>query len=130
MRAIVNDAGYDLFDPTAPSFAMMRGMFGGRPDATEADPDAMQRMFDGNDEMRASFRLMQADQDGAQGAGYWKRYLQLAFERLMAAQGYTFAELGAIATPTLILVGDRDQFCTVEQAAVAFLRERLTVVPV
>lgn len=132
VSAIVNDAGYDLFDPAAASFAMVRMMFGGRPDATEADPDAMQRIFEGKDEMRASFRLMQADQDGAQGPGHWRHYVQLAFERLMAARGYTFAELGAIAAPTLLLVGDRDQFCTIDQAAVALRalgRGELAVAP-
>src|SRR6185503_14425347 len=108
--AIVNDAGYDLFNPQSPAFPMMRQMFGGRPDATEADPDAMRAMFDRDDQMRASFELMRADQDGAQGAGHWKRYLQLAFERLSRPPGHAFADLSKITAPTLVLVGDRDQF--------------------
>ncbi len=37
VRALVNYAGYDIFNPQAPSFAMARQMFGGRPEATEAD---------------------------------------------------------------------------------------------
>jgi len=120
VSAIVNDAGYDLFNPGSPSFPMMRQMFGGRPDATEADPDAMQRAFDGNPEMRATFRLMQADQDGAQGSGHWKEYLRLAFGRLVRGPGYRFGDLRAISAPTLVLAGDRDQFCTVEDGAAAF----------
>jgi pimeloyl-ACP methyl ester carboxylesterase len=40
VRAIVNDAGYDLFNPHAPSMTMSRQVFGGSPDATRADPDA------------------------------------------------------------------------------------------
>src|SRR5262249_32464730 len=35
--AIVNDAGYDAFDPQAPSATMLRQMLGGSPTATEAD---------------------------------------------------------------------------------------------
>lgn len=120
VSAIVNDAGYDLFNPESPSFAMMRQMFGGTPDAIEADPDVMQRAFDGNEEMRATFRLMQADQDGAQGAGHWKQYLHLAFGRLVLGPSYRFGDLHAITVPTLILAGDRDHFCTAEDGVVTF----------
>jgi pimeloyl-ACP methyl ester carboxylesterase len=120
VSAIVNDAGYDLFDPDSPSLPMMRQMFGGAPDATEADPDAIQRAFDGNQEMRETFRLMQADQDGAQGAGHWKQYLRLAFSRLSRGLGYRFGDLRAVTAPTLVLAGDRDHFCTVEDGAAAF----------
>jgi pimeloyl-ACP methyl ester carboxylesterase len=130
--AIVNDAGYDLFDPASPSFAMMRQMLGGSPQATEADPEAMRRAFDGHDEMRATFRLMQADQDGGQGAGHWQEYLRLAFARLASGPGYRFGDLRAITAPTLILVGDRDQFCTVEDGAAAFralARGELAILP-
>ena len=132
VSAVVNDAGYDLFNPESSSLPMMRQMFGGAPDATEADPDAMQRAFDGNEGMRAMFRLMQADQDGAQGAGHWKQYLHLAFGRLARGPGYRFGELRAITVPTLILVGDRDHFCTVEDGAVSFRaleRGELAVLP-
>jgi len=118
--AIVNDAGHDLFDPTGRSLAMMRQMFGGRPDATRADPDAMCAMFERDSAMAHSFRLMQADQDGAQGAGHWKQYLHLAFERFTRWPGYTFEHLKSLVVPTLISCGDRDQFCTVEDGALAF----------
>ena len=132
VSAIVNDAGYDLFNPKSPSFAMMRQMLGGTPEATEADPEAMQRAFDSNEEMRATFRLMQADQDGAQGAGHWKQYLRLAFERLSRGPGYGFVDLRAIAAPTMILVGDRDHFCTAEDGVAAFRalgRGELAILP-
>ena len=132
ISAIVNDAGYDLFNPESPSFAMMRQMFGGTPDAKQADPEAMQRAFDGNEAMRATFRLMQADQDGAQGPGHWKRYLQLAFDRLSRELGYSFGDLRAISVPTLMLVGDRDQFCTPEEGVAAFRaldRGELAILP-
>src|SRR5262249_24263815 len=39
VRAILNDAGFDLFDPQAPTAQIMRHMLGGSPDATEANPD-------------------------------------------------------------------------------------------
>jgi len=130
--AIVNDAGHDLFDPTRRSLAMMRQMFGGRPDATEANPDAMREMFERDEQMAPSFRLMQADQDGAQGTGHWKQYLGLAFDRFTRWPGYTFEHLKAITVPTMILCGDRDQFCTVEDGALAFralARGELAIVP-
>ncbi len=37
-----------------------------------------------------------------------------------AASGYTYADLARITVPTLILTGDRDDFCTVEQAVAAY----------
>ena len=71
-RAIVNDAGYDFFNPDASSFTIMREMLGGSPAATEADPDAAARFFEQSDAMRAVFELMRADQDAGQGEGYWR----------------------------------------------------------
>src|SRR5262249_23695118 len=81
VAAIVNQAGHDFFNPQAPSFLIMRQLFGGAADATRTDPDAVERFFSQSDEMRAMFELMQADQDDAQGSGYWRTYLELAFER-------------------------------------------------
>jgi len=92
----------------------------------------MQRAFDSNEEMRATFRLMQADQDGAQGTGHWRQYLHLAFDRLARGPGRRFSDLRAIAAPTLVLVGDRDHFCAVEDGAVAFRalpRGELAIMP-
>jgi pimeloyl-ACP methyl ester carboxylesterase len=68
-QAIVNDAGYDGFNPQAPSFAMMRQMLGGSPTATEADPDAFAQMMTHNEQMRPMFELLKADQDGGQATG-------------------------------------------------------------
>src|SRR6476619_4454537 len=45
VRAVVNHAGYDLFNPQAPSLAMARQVLGGSPDAVEADPAAAERFF-------------------------------------------------------------------------------------
>jgi pimeloyl-ACP methyl ester carboxylesterase len=132
VRAIVNHGGYDLFnpDPQAPVLVMTRQMLGGRPDATQADPDAVA----GSEVefLRKMAELMQADHDAAQGSGHWKTVLSRTFDRVSRPAGYTFEDLAAITAPTLILVGDRDRFCTVEEGARAYraLRDgELAVLP-
>jgi pimeloyl-ACP methyl ester carboxylesterase len=119
-RAIVNDAGYDMFNRAAPSFTMMRQMLGGSPTATEADPDSFARMCAQSEQMTAMFELMKADEDGGQGEGHWADYLRLAFHRTTRPIGYTFEDFAKITAPTLVVVGDRDEFCTVDEAVVAF----------
>ena len=66
VRAIVNHAGYDLFnpDPHAPPIAMTRQMLGGSADATQTDPELSASR---SGELRAMFELMKADHDSAQG---------------------------------------------------------------
>jgi pimeloyl-ACP methyl ester carboxylesterase len=120
VRAIVNHAGFDPFDPEAPTIAMMRQILGGSPDATEPDPDAAARGFEASAQMRPMFELMKRDQDGGQGEGHWRTYLRLSWDRTTQHPGYTYADLAKITVPTLILVGDRDDFCTVEQAVTAY----------
>jgi pimeloyl-ACP methyl ester carboxylesterase len=117
--AVASDAGYDMLNPHAPTFAMMRRMLGGRPDATVADPDAAAEFFGQAEPMRSMFALMQADQDAGQGDGHWREYLRRAFERTTTALGFTYHDLQRITVPTLILTGDRDDFCTVAEAATA-----------
>jgi len=120
IRAIVNHAGFDPFDPELPTLAMMRQILGGRPDATEPDPDAAARGFEASAQMRPMFELMKRDQDSGQGEGHWRTYLRLSWDRCTQPPGYTYADLAKITVPTLILVGDRDDFCTVEQAVTAY----------
>jgi pimeloyl-ACP methyl ester carboxylesterase len=130
VRAIVNHAGYDLFnpDPRSPSLIMTRQMLGGRADATRAAPDAVaQSQF-----LRPMVELMKADHDAAQGPDHWKAVLAQTFDRVSRPSGYTVEDLRAITVPTLILVGDRDQFCTVEEGVTAYraLRDgELAVLP-
>jgi pimeloyl-ACP methyl ester carboxylesterase len=119
-QAIVNDAGYDAFDPQAPSAAMMRQMLGGSPTATEADPDAFAQMMTGSEQMRPMFELLKADQDDGQGDGHWAEYLRLVFHRTTQPPGYTFEDLAKITAPTLILVGDRDDYCTLNDGVTAY----------
>jgi pimeloyl-ACP methyl ester carboxylesterase len=120
VRAIVNDAGFDAFDPGGPTIAMMRQILGGSPDATEPDPDAAARGFEASEQMRAMLELLKRDQDSGQGEGHWRTYLRLCWDRCTQPPGYTYADLAKITVPTLILAGDRDDFCTVEQAVTAY----------
>jgi len=131
VRAIVNHAGYDLFnpDPQAPAIAMTRQMLGGSARATQADPEFSASR---SRELRAMFDLMKVDHDGAQGTGHWKTVLAKTFDRITQPHGYTFEDLHAITTPTLILIGDRDPFCSVEEGAAAYRAlpaGELTVLP-
>jgi pimeloyl-ACP methyl ester carboxylesterase len=119
VRAVVNDAGYDLFNPQAPSFGMARQMLGGRPDAIEADPDALERFFT-SQQMQGFLEKMKADHDAAQGAGAWRTLIAGLFLRLTTSPGYTFEDLRKITAPTLILTGDRDVCCSVEEAVTSY----------
>jgi 3-oxoadipate enol-lactonase len=118
VRAIVNHGGYDLFnpDPQAPAIAMTRRMLGGSTGATEADPELAASR---SPELRAMFELMRSDHDSAQGAGHWKIVLAQTFDRITRPHGYTVENMHAITVPVLILTGDRDPFCTVEEGAAA-----------
>ncbi len=118
--AIVNDAGFDLFNPNAPSYAMLKQILGGSPEATRADPSATERMFRSTEQMSTVFDVMVADHDGGQGSGHWRTYLEMAFDRNTQPIGFTVDDLGVISVPTLILVGDRDNFCSPEEAVCAY----------
>jgi pimeloyl-ACP methyl ester carboxylesterase len=120
VSAIVNDAGFDAFDPAGPTVSMMRQILGGSPDATEANPDVAARQFEASEQMRPMFELMKRDQDEGQGDGHWRTYLHLVWERVTTVPGYTYADLASVTAPTLILAGDRDEFCPVEQAVAAY----------
>ena len=95
-------------------------MFGGRPDATSADPDAAEQTFQSIPPMADTFATMKADYDDAQGDGHWRTYIGLFFDRAIAPVNYAVDDFAAITAPTLILAGDRDMFCTVEAACAAF----------
>jgi pimeloyl-ACP methyl ester carboxylesterase len=118
VRAVVNYAGYDMLNPQAPSFTMTRQMFGGSPTATEADLAAVERTLS-LPEMQGFFERMKADHD-APGAVTLTTLFVGVFDRLTGPSGYTFEDLGKISAPTLILTGDRDVVCSVEEAVVAY----------
>ena len=118
--AVVNHAGFDIFDPHAPAHHMLRPVFGGSPEATSANPDAAEVAFRSIPPMAATFATMQADYDDAQGEGHWRAYLGQFFDRAIAPLGYSVEDFAAIAAPTLVLTGDRDMFCSVEAACAAY----------
>lgn len=118
--ALAAHAGYDVFVPDAPVFEMGRMLFGGSPEATEGDPDAVERAFDAMPPMAAMVGLMKADYDGAQGEDHWREYVRIFFERATRSPGYTLDDFRSITCPTMLLTGDRDHFCSVEDAASAY----------
>jgi pimeloyl-ACP methyl ester carboxylesterase len=119
VRALVNHAGYDLFNPGSqtPAIAMTRQMLGGSADATRADPGLSASRAG---ELGTMFELMKSDHDSAQGAGHWKAVVAQTFDRITQPHGYTVDDLHTITAPMLILTGDRDPFCTVEEGAAAY----------
>lgn len=64
VRAIVNHAGFDIFDPHATAHQTVRPIFGGHPDATTADPDAAERAFQSLPPMAAVFATQDPDPAG------------------------------------------------------------------
>jgi pimeloyl-ACP methyl ester carboxylesterase len=118
--ALAAHAGYDIFVPDAPIFGMGRALFGGSPEATEGDPEAVERAFQAMPPMAAMLELMKADYDSAQGDGQWREYVRIFFHRATRSPGYTLDDYRSVTAPTLILTGDRDHFCSVEEAALAY----------
>lgn len=106
-----------LADDVAALIAMTRQMLGGSAGATQADPEVSASR---SAELRAMFELMKADHDRAQGAGHWKTVIARTFDRVTQPHGYTVENLKAITVPALILTGDRDPFCIIEEGAVAY----------
>ncbi|HTQ06156.1 MAG TPA: alpha/beta hydrolase [Polyangiaceae bacterium] len=118
--ALVNDAGYDLFNPDTKSAVIMRTMLGGSPTATRTDVAAAERFFQRSDMMKRTFELLKVDQDEGQGRDHWKTYLELAFERTTTPPGYTFEDMRRVTAPSLVVTGDRDDFCSLEEGVIAF----------
>lgn len=122
--ALVNCAGYDLFNQA--NYRVLRETFGGSRDATDLDPqDFEQRYPDW-------VKRMQEDHDSAQGSGYWRNLLMQAWPMWSKPMEYTFQDFSTISIPTLVLVGDRDLFCSVEEAVTVyrFIRQaELCIVP-
>jgi pimeloyl-ACP methyl ester carboxylesterase len=115
VRALVNHAGFDAFDPQphAPTYMMCRQMFGGRADATEADPAAFERALRGFG-MADFVERLHADH-----AGTWEALVAAMFGAVTTSCG-AFDDFRTLTAPTLILTGDRDMCCSVEQAVAVF----------
>lgn len=119
-RALVNDAGCDIFYPESKSFPMLRQIFGGSPDATEANPEAMEAAFGADPDMRGFLDLIKADHDAAGGPDYWKTMLRCFFEAAQHWPGYGFEDFSKIDVPALIVVGDSDEHSPVEDCVRAY----------
>jgi pimeloyl-ACP methyl ester carboxylesterase len=133
-RALVNDAGYDGLnqDPDAPTFKLSRSVFGGDPDASEADLDAFERfaleheMLSFLDRLKADHRVAQGDPEG------WKHLARAMFGAFTTPAPCTFEDLRKVSVPTLVVTGDRDMCCSVEEAVLAFRmlpRGELAILP-
>lgn len=110
-RALVNYAGYQMFnpDPSAPTYRRARTVFGGASNAVEADygyfssrlPE-LQRHID--------------DFEPNQGIGYFRSYIDEIFGFWTRPMQYTFADFRSISAPMLILTGDRDGSSSLDEA--------------
>ena len=63
---------------------------------------------------------LKADLEEGQGPDGWRSYVTQQFHPATTWPGYSFADLARIEIPYLVLVGDRDQFCSVEEGVLAY----------
>ncbi len=114
-RAIVNLAGFDAFnpDPNAPSRVKIRTWLGGEPNATKTN-------LQWTDPPSALGQKRIDDYEPAQGPGYVKRYFDQLFDLWTLPMAYSIDDLAKTAAPTLFLVGDRDEFQSVEEGIAAY----------
>jgi len=115
LRAVVNIAGYDLFDPISPSMERLR-RFLSRNDPTAKEPDLIHIEERGG----PWFDALIGSHDAMQGSGAWRKLLVDAFDHWTAPIGYGLEDLRRVSTPTLIMAGDRDPFCGPEVSIGAF----------
>jgi pimeloyl-ACP methyl ester carboxylesterase len=118
--ALVNDAGYDFLNPEAVGFGQLRALFGGSPQADRGDPTAFAATMSSFPHMAPLFDVLKADLDEGQGPDSWQTYVTQQFHPATTWPGYTFEDLGKVEVPSLVLVGDRDEYCSVEEGALAY----------
>jgi pimeloyl-ACP methyl ester carboxylesterase len=120
LRAIVDLAGNAPFnpDPGASFYQAARAWAGGHPRATSVDYNQL-RAGD-----PSFWERVEQDYEPTQGAGYVKRYLEQCFPIWTTPMAYSWEDFARITAPTLLLVGDRDQFLPVDQALSAFRQLR------
>jgi pimeloyl-ACP methyl ester carboxylesterase len=117
---VVNDAGYDCFNPDALGFGRLRALLGGSPTAVEGDPAAFESAMATSPQMAPLLDVLKADLEEGQGPGAWRTYVEQQFHPATTWPGYAFADLARIEVPSLVLVGDRDHFCSVEEGALTY----------
>lgn len=120
VRAVVDDAGYDFLNPDAHGFGQLRALLGGTPTATHGDPAAFEAALGASPQMAPMLDVLKADLEEGQGPGGWQTYVTQQFHPATTWPGYSFADLAKIGVPSLVLVGDRDDFCSVEEGAEAY----------
>ena len=129
--AIVSDAGYDMLNPDAPAFGLLQQLLGGG-DPDQADPTVVAQAFSQDPQLAHVLGILEAEITERQGEEAWPIYLRSTIARWARWPGYGYADLARITVPVLIMVGDRDHFCSVEEATAAARRldtGELAVVP-
>ena len=91
----------------------------GAGDPDELDPAAAARAFSQDPQMAHVLGMLEAEITERQGADAWPTYLRSTIARWARWPGYGYADLARITVPVLIMVGDRDHFCSVEEATLA-----------
>jgi pimeloyl-ACP methyl ester carboxylesterase len=120
-RAVVHIAGYCLFspDPEHPTRRLIRQWLGGHPHARRAEVAAHIEERVRQDTLPSRHKFV-ADFEPTQGTGYLTRYFEQGFEMWTTPMAYTLDAFRTITAPTLILVGDRDEQCSVEEGVSAY----------
>jgi pimeloyl-ACP methyl ester carboxylesterase len=119
-HAVVNDAGFDLINPQSRVFAMSRQVFGGAPEATKSSPESFEKFATAQGGAMAEFMRRLPLDHRDQGPGGWRSTLAMGFDRFTGPSGITLEDLRKVTAPTLILTGDRDMFCSAEEAVAAY----------
>lgn len=113
-RAIVNLAGYDTFNPAPDARIAARTWLGG------GDPQATRTNLVWPEPPSPMEQKRIDDYEPTQGPGYVKTYFENIFDLWTTPTPYSTDDLAKITAPTLILVGDRDEFCTLEEGVAAY----------
>ena len=121
VRAIVNHAGFDAFDPENTEARRDDAPDPRRqPRRDRARPGRRRPRVRGLRADAPDVRAAQARPGQRSGRGTLADIPAPLLGPHHPAPGYTYADLAKITVPTLILAGDRDDFCTVEQAVTAY----------
>ena len=112
VRALVSAAGYDLFH--VGNYERLREVFGGDPHALVPDLDGFERRYPD------WVARMRQDHDATQGQDHWRTLIRQAWPMWSQPMNYTFDDFRRVLAPMLIMVGDRDEFCSVEEALTVY----------